>query len=278
MPSHGEATTSDALIVEYKALKQEQQLRIGFRDNLIYATLASLAAVIAAVLHFSSHTALLLLIPPALIILGWTHLVNDEKVSAIGRYIRLDLAPRLMKLTDMESDPFGWEGAHRSDKYRISRKYIQLGVDLGTFCLPVLIALIVYWIHGAITPPSLALSVIEVCAIGGLAIEIIIYADVAKGGVTDVTITRHADGTFNVQTRAGTSHKVSVPEGFPADLGCTHVPLEELVKESFKFLLEREPATSIPQEFSLDIISQRFTDYPAEVCTRLSGTDPGTPQ
>src|SRR5271157_413643 len=60
-----------------------------------------------------------------------------------------------------------------------------------------------------------------------------------------ITITRLADGTFHVQTPAGTSHEVSVPAGFPASLGCGHVAPGELVRASFEFLLEREPAAAI---------------------------------
>jgi hypothetical protein len=57
-----------------------------------------------------------------------------------------------------------------------------------------------------------------------------------------ITIARQG-GTSDVQTPAGTSHKVSVPAGFPADPGCGHVAPEELVRASFEFLLERGPAT-----------------------------------
>ena len=46
---------------------------------------------------------------------------------------------------------------------------------------------------------------------------------------------------------------------------------------SFEFLLEREPATSILREFSLDIVSRYFPSYPAEIGARLQGSDPGTP-
>jgi hypothetical protein len=51
----------------------------------------------------------------------------------------------------------------------------------------------------------------------------------------------------------------------------------DLVRASFEFLLEREPATSILHEFSLDVISRYFPGYPAEIRARLRG-DPGTPQ
>jgi hypothetical protein len=94
--------------------------------------------------------------------------------------------------------------------------------------------------------------------------------------MTQLTVTQQADGTFQVQTPAGTSHEV--PAGFPASLGCGHVAPEELVRVSFEFLLEREPATSILREFSLDVISRYFPGYPAEISARLGGSDPGTPR
>jgi len=93
-----------------------------------------------------------------------------------------------------------------------------------------------------------------------------------------ITVTRRADGTFLVRTPAGTSHEVSVPAGLPADLGCGHVGPGELVRASFEFLLEREPATSILRRFSLDVISQYFPAFPAEIRARLGGSDPGMPR
>jgi hypothetical protein len=94
--------------------------------------------------------------------------------------------------------------------------------------------------------------------------------------MAQITVTRQAAGTFHVQTPAGTSHEVSVPAGFAASLGCGHVATGELVRASFEFLLEREPATSILREFSLDVISQYFPGYPAEIRARLGSSDPGT--
>jgi hypothetical protein len=40
------------------------------------------------------------------------------------------------------------------------------------------------------------------------------------------------------------------------DLGLTEDARELLVRESFEFLLEREPQTSIMSEFSLDVFEQ----------------------
>ncbi len=94
--------------------------------------------------------------------------------------------------------------------------------------------------------------------------------------MAQITVTRQADGTFHVQTPAGTSHEVSVPAGFPASLGCGHAAPGELVRASFEFLLEREPATAILRVFGLDVISQYFPGYPAEIRARLHNSDPGT--
>lgn len=93
--------------------------------------------------------------------------------------------------------------------------------------------------------------------------------------MAQITVTRQPDDTFQVQTPAGTSHDVIVPPGFPASLGCDHVTPEELIRASFEFLLEREPASSILRTFSLDVISQYFPGYPAKIRARLSGNDPG---
>jgi hypothetical protein len=83
--------------------------------------------------------------------------------------------------------------------------------------------------------------------------------------MAQITVTRQADGTFRVQTPAGASHQVSVPAGFSASLGCSHVEPGELVWASFEFLLEREPATLVLHEYSLDLISLYFLGYTAEI-------------
>ncbi|MGC4816939.1 hypothetical protein [Micromonospora sp. DT63] len=176
----GEITTGGLLLTEYEQLKHEQRTRIGFRDNLIYATLGSMAAVVAAVLSVKDHADLLLLLPVASAVLGWTYLINDEKISAIGRYVRTDLGPRLMALTSDSQPVFGWETAHRSDARRISRKYLQLAVDLGTFVAPPVAALIVFWANGPLSFAFVAVSGIEVAATAVLAWQIVVYADLTR--------------------------------------------------------------------------------------------------
>jgi hypothetical protein len=169
--------TGQLLLAEYEQIKQEQRARIGFRDNLIYATFGVMAAVIGSTLARGGHLEMLLLLPPLSVTLGWTYLVNDEKISAIGRYIRDELAPRLKELTPERTEVFGWESAHRRDVHRHSRKRFQLAVDLLTFCAAPLASLAVYWLLGPTQWPLLLVSLAEAAMIVGLTIQVVRYAD-----------------------------------------------------------------------------------------------------
>jgi hypothetical protein len=169
--------TGQLLLAEYEQVKQEQRARIGFRDNLLYATLGVMAAVVATALARGGHAEVLLLLPPLSVVLGWTYLVNDEKISAVGRYVRDDLAPRLKNLTGSQDDVFGWEFAHRGDAHRASRKRIQLGVDLLAFCAAPLAALAVYWVLGPHHWPLLLVSAAESAMIAVLTSQFVRYAD-----------------------------------------------------------------------------------------------------
>jgi hypothetical protein len=83
-----------------------------------------------------------------------------------------------------------------------------------------------------------------------------------------VLVERQPDGSFGVTVGSGpaaTRHVVEVPQGLPAALGCEHVEVDELVRASFGFLLEREPATSILRRFSLSQISDYFPEYADEI-------------
>lgn len=89
---------------------------------------------------------------------------------------------------------------------------------------------------------------------------------------TEVAVSPQGQGRFRVEVRgpgASTSHTVDVPEGLAAKLGWGQAPEAELVRESFAFLLEREPPTSILGSFSLDVISRYFPEYPTEMRRRL---------
>ncbi|MFC8388304.1 MULTISPECIES: hypothetical protein [unclassified Streptomyces] len=173
-------TVGQLLLAEYQTVKDEQKARIGFRDNLLYVTLAVVAAVIAAAAQ-AKQPSMLLALPPVCLVLGWTYLVNDEKISAIGRYVRDDLGPRLAALAANGSGftTFGWEAYHRSDTRRRSRKTIQTVIDLTAFCAVPLAALVVFWVNGDGGGLLVTLSVLEALAVAGLGSQVVWYAKVA---------------------------------------------------------------------------------------------------
>ncbi|MER5601108.1 hypothetical protein [Streptomyces sp. NPDC002265] len=171
-----DVTAGQLLLAEYECIKDEQKARIGFRDNLLYVTLAVVAAVIAAAAQ-AKQASMLLGLPPVCVVLGWTYLVNDEKISAIGAYVRGELAPRLAALTgEAGAQAFGWETFHRGDARRVSRKIVQCVVDLVAFCVVPLGALVVYWTGGHLPVGLLAVSVAEALAVAGLAVYVVMYA------------------------------------------------------------------------------------------------------
>jgi hypothetical protein len=84
----------------------------------------------------------------------------------------------------------------------------------------------------------------------------------------DVSVREEPDGRFHVEVRTGattTTHEVTVPGGYPAEIGCGHVDGADLVAASFAFLLEREPPTSILARFRLPQIADYFPEYPGAI-------------
>ena len=68
----------------------------------------------------------------------------------------------------------------------------------------------------------------------------------------------------------GTTHEVRVPEELGEGISLAGEDLERVVRASFDFLLEREPASSILSRFCLSEIARYFADYPRELARRLA--------
>jgi len=169
---------------EYEKLKEEQAARIGFRDNLLYVTLGVFGGVLSFVLVNKAYYYGLLVLPWVCLVLGWTYLVNDEKITALGKYIRRTLTERIREqIGSGDLEPiFGWEIAHRDDDRRKRRKIEQLFIDEITFVVSGAIGVLAFWL---LVPQShwtlQALCWIELGLLAILGIEIIVYADLAKG-------------------------------------------------------------------------------------------------
>lgn len=176
--------TLQIVLEEYRTLKTEQSSRIGFRDNLLYVTLGLFGAISSFALSKSDNYHAFLVIPWVCLVMGWTYLVNDEKISAIGRYIRDNLEKRISKLIDGAADDqilFGWEVAHRGDSQRVTRKYLQLFIDLLTFVFSGLTALVGFlFMSSKPTSLAIALAVIEMLLLIGLSFGFIAYAELAQ--------------------------------------------------------------------------------------------------
>ncbi|MEU7930678.1 hypothetical protein [Micromonospora echinofusca] len=169
----------ELLLAEYGQLKEEQRARIGLRDNLIYVTLAAYAAIVVGVTTLGSQGALLLILPGAATVLGWTHLANDEKISAIGRYVRTTLAPRVQAMHPAAAPVFGWEETHRRDQRRRRRKILQAAADLLTFTVPALGALVYYWVNGPWHWSLITVSLLELAVTAVLGWQRLLHIDLA---------------------------------------------------------------------------------------------------
>jgi len=181
---------------EYDKLKAEQTARIGFRDNLLYVTLTLFGAIVSYAISKESYL-VLIVVPWVCLIMGWTYLVNDEKISAIGCYIRLALTNKLAEelgiTNKIEIDAlFGWEIAHRDDNRRKRRKIEQLIIDEITFGVAGISALVGFCLFS--TTSSSILTVLFWSELGLLiilGIEIAVYADLKKGADDDHLVQPH---------------------------------------------------------------------------------------
>ena len=81
-----------------------------------------------------------------------------------------------------------------------------------------------------------------------------------------------SDTHGNAPAALSTTHRVRVDEQVLDDLGIINPDQsdeEVLVRESVEFLLERELATSIGDDFELSDLTRRYEDYLSEIPTRL---------
>lgn len=88
----------------------------------------------------------------------------------------------------------------------------------------------------------------------------------------DIRVSPRGGRGFDVEVGKGearSSHHVTVPRGLIGDLQLPEDDLEAVVLASFEFLLEREPASAILPEFSLDVIPNYFPEYREELPKRL---------
>ena len=91
--------------------------------------------------------------------------------------------------------------------------------------------------------------------------------------MSDVRVTPLEEGAYGVEVVEGntrTNHRVTIPEAYLEGLGLGDADLETVIRETFAFLLEREPPSSILRDFSLDATERYFPEYREELPRRLA--------
>lgn len=91
--------------------------------------------------------------------------------------------------------------------------------------------------------------------------------------MAEIEIDTLDDETYQVVVReAGqaTEHRVTVTEEHRKRYG-GGASAEDLLEESFRFLLEREPKEAILASFELPVIERYFPEYPDRIGRRLGG-------
>jgi hypothetical protein len=89
--------------------------------------------------------------------------------------------------------------------------------------------------------------------------------------VAEIDVERFSGESFRVTVREGvraTTHTVGASAQDVARYG-GGASAEDLIAESFRFLLEREPAESILARFDLPVIERYFPEYAREIGERL---------
>ena len=78
-----------------------------------------------------------------------------------------------------------------------------------------------------------------------------------------LSIKKFSDDVFTVTVAetSTTTHTVTITNQSLNDLTENNVTKTQLLEFSFKFLLEREPNTSILSSFDINVISKYFSDY-----------------
>ncbi|HEX2026551.1 MAG TPA: hypothetical protein VHF25_00980 [Nitriliruptorales bacterium] len=90
-----------------------------------------------------------------------------------------------------------------------------------------------------------------------------------------IEITPAGNDLYQVEIRddqGSSTHEVTVPDGYADKVGAGHVSHQDLVRESVRFLLEREPRQQILSQFALSDIQSYFPEYEDQIAGRLGGS------
>ena len=73
-----------------------------------------------------------------------------------------------------------------------------------------------------------------------------------------------------VEGASSTEHRVTVEKNYRDRIAGPEVPMEQLVRKSFEFLLAREAKESILPQFELPLINRYFPEYERKIKVRVA--------
>lgn len=90
--------------------------------------------------------------------------------------------------------------------------------------------------------------------------------------MTEILVSPLGSDLYRVEVTEGetqTIHDVTVSPGDITRFAQGRGP-QDLLEESFRFLLEREPKEAILPKFEIGVIARYFPDYPTEITRRMA--------
>ena len=64
-----------------------------------------------------------------------------------------------------------------------------------------------------------------------------------------------------IYSNTETNHQVTITDNFITEYQIKNLTKKEIIEQSFIFLLEREPNTSILKKFDIEVIANYFPEY-----------------
>lgn len=132
------------ILSEFEKLKDEQIVRIQYRENLYYLTMVVAGGLIAAAFGDIDLDRALIVLPIVLFIILTVYTNNDKKITAIGDYFAEHLAERVRSSLQNSDDYFSWETYHKNNRGRFFRKLRHLISKLLLFIGAPMIALVFF--------------------------------------------------------------------------------------------------------------------------------------
>jgi hypothetical protein len=121
---------------EYQALKDEQLKRIVARDHVIYLNIGAVGLAFSMVIKDGSPEGLLI-VPWICLMMGWLHIINDQKIIDIAKYFIRTLEPNLKKELKLEENQvLEWETFGKTGKKNWPMRWLYFLIKLAAFFLP----------------------------------------------------------------------------------------------------------------------------------------------